>query len=77
MVEHGRLGGTRCLPVVVHGDRVQELGPNRGIELGGSLLDQSQAEVDVTEQASFLGRAKRRPATELERATDVVQERSG
>ena len=77
MVEHGGLGGAGRLPVVVHRDRMQELGANRGVESGGSLLDQAQAEMDVTEQAPLLRRAKRRPAAELEGAADVVQERGG
>ena len=33
--------------------------------------------MDVTEQAPLLRRAKRRPAAELERAPDVVQQRGG
>ena len=33
--------------------------------------------MDVTEQAPLLGRTERRPAAELERASDVVQERGG
>ena len=73
VVEHGRLGGARRLPVVVCGDRVEELGANRGVETGGPLLDQAQAEMDVTEQAPLLRRAERGPAAELERAADVVQ----
>ena len=77
VVEHGGLRGAGRLPVVMDGDRVQELRPNRGIERGGSLLDQAQAEMDVTEQAPLLRRAKRRPAAELEGAPDVVQQRGG
>ena len=43
----------------------------------GALLDQAQAEVDVAEQAALLGRPERRPALELARAADVVEERGG
>ena len=77
MVEHGGLGRVRRLAVVVNCNGMEELGPDSGVESGGSLLDQAQAEMDVTEQAPLLRRAKRRPAAELEGAADVVQERGG
>ena len=77
VVEHGGLGGARRLPVVMDGDGVQELRPNRGVERDRPLLDQPQTEMDVTEQAPLLGLAERRPAAELERAPDVVQQRGG
>src|SRR5437867_13019485 len=40
-------------------------------------LDQAQAEVHVTEQAALLGRRERRPARELDRASGIVEQRSG
>ena len=75
VVEDGGLGRAGRLPVVVDGDRVQELGAHRGVERRRPLLDQPQPEVDVPEQPPLLGLAERRAAPELERAPDVVEER--
>ncbi len=62
--------------VVVCCDRVDELGPRLGVELlVGQLIDESYAELDVTEQFSFAGRGKARRTHELIRPPDVVQER--
>ena len=77
VVEHGGLGRPRGLPVVVDGDRVQELGPGLGVQARGPFLDQPQAEMDMTEQAPLLGLAERRAASELDGSPDVVQERGG
>ena len=59
MVEDSRLGGARGVAIVVRGDRVQELGERVAVEPGGALLDQPQPEVDVAEQAPFLGRREK------------------
>jgi uncharacterized protein (DUF1015 family) len=77
VVEDGSLGRACRSAVVMRPDRVQELGTNRGFERRGALFDQAQAEMHVSEQASLLGRAKDRPAGELDRASDVMKERSG
>ena len=70
----GSAGGAR---VVMRGDAVQELGLLRGGQTLRVLLDQAQAEVHVTEEASFVPGGERRPAAELERAPDVVQKGGG
>ena len=75
VVEDGRLGGARGAGVVVRADRVQQLGPDSGFERRGSLLDQTQTEVHVPEQATFLGGPEHRAARQLDRAADVVQQR--
>ena len=77
MIQHGGLGGARSLPVVMDGNGVEQLGPNLGVEARRPLLDQAQAEMDVSEQAPFLGLAECRTAAELDRAADVVQQRRG
>ena len=56
------------------GDRVQELCQNGRIEISRALLDHPQPEVDVAEQATLVGRPKRRPRTELADPADVVEE---
>ena len=57
------------------GDAVEQLGPLRGGEALGALLDQPQPEVDVPEQPALVGRRERRPARELDRTPDIVDER--
>ena len=74
MVEHCRFGSSRRPCVVVRGNDVQELGTNGRFQRHCPLLDQAQAEMDMAEQAPFLGRAEGRPAGELDRAADIVQE---
>ena len=56
VIEDGRLGGAGGVAVVVRRDCVQELGERVAVEPGRALLDQPQAQVDVAEQASLLGR---------------------
>ena len=56
-------------------DGVQELGENRRVEIARALLDQPQPEMDMPEQAPFLGLAKSGATSELANAADVVQER--
>jgi hypothetical protein len=53
------------------GSRVQELCG------GAELLEHSQPEVDVAEQAPLLGRREHGRRAELARAADVVDERRG
>ena len=77
MVEDGRLGGPCGRAVVMAGDRVEELCQHSGVEVLCALLDHPQAEVDVTEQAAFLGLPERRAAGELSSSADVVEERRG
>ena len=55
VVEAGRLGGSRGARVVVAGDCVEQLGADALVELRRSLLDEPQAEMDVTEQPALLG----------------------
>src|SRR6266516_7377600 len=76
VVERGGLGRPRRASVVVARDRVQQLCPHLRFERRGAGLDESQAEVDVTEEATLLGLAKGRPGGELGGASDVVQQRS-
>ena len=75
MVEDGRLGGAGGSRVVMRADRVQELGPHACLERRRALLDQAQAEVNVPEQAPLVRGTEGRPASQLDRAADVVQER--
>ena len=77
MVEDRGLGRARGAGVVVRADRVQELGADSGLERRGALLDQAQAQMDVAEQAALLGRFEDRPARQLDRPADVVEERRG
>jgi hypothetical protein len=77
VVEHGRFCGARGPDVVVAGDGVQQLGASAGLERRGTVLDQSQPEVDVAEQSAFVGGPERRSAAELSHAADVVHERRG
>ena len=74
VVKHRRLGRPRTAGLVVNRDRVQQLGPYLGLKSRRALLDEAQAQVDVTEQPSFLGRAERRAALQLGGAADVVQQ---
>ncbi len=73
MVEDGRLCGSRAAGVVVRGDRVQELGPGSPVERGRPLLEQSQAEVDVAEQAALRRLVVGRAGAELRGPADVVE----
>ncbi len=56
-------------------DGVQQLGENRRVELSRPLLDHPQPEMDMPEEAPFLGLAKRGTTSELANAADIVQER--
>ena len=77
MVQHGGLGRSRCGPVVMACDGVEELREDSRAEVAGALLDHSQAEVHVAEEPALLGRPERRATAELADAPDVVQERGG
>ncbi len=77
MVEDGRLGGPCGRAVVMACNDVEEFRQHGGIEVLGALLDHAQAEVDVTEQAAFVGLPERRAARELSSSADVVEERRG
>ena len=55
-------------------DGVQQFRPDFSLQRRGPFLDQPQAEVDMTEQSALLGRAEGRPALELQRPPNVVQE---
>jgi ribosomal protein S18 acetylase RimI-like enzyme len=76
-MEHRRLGRPRRVPIVMDRDRMQELRSHVGVQRRSTLLDQAQAQVDVAEEASFLGRPKRRRSPQLADPTDVVQQRRG
>src|SRR6187551_1999796 len=58
-------------------DCMEEFGDNGGVEVARLLLDHPQAEVDVSEQATFLRLTKRGAASKLSDAADVVEERGG
>jgi hypothetical protein len=75
VVEDGSLGSSRGGAVVVRGDRVQELAPDRRVEIPGALLDETKPEMNVTEQATLLGLAERWASFELPHPADVVEER--
>jgi len=49
VIEDGRLGRARGIPVVMAGNRVQQLDACRRIERVGALLDEPQAEMNVAE----------------------------
>ena len=75
MVEHRGLGGPGGARFVVGRHGVEQLGSDLDLQRRGAVLDQPQPEMDVPKQPAFLGRAERRPALELERPSDVVEER--
>src|SRR5207247_7679447 len=66
VVENRRLGGFGRAQVVMHSDRVQELGPNISFERRRPVLDQPENAVDVAEPAALLGlpEARSRPGLE-------------
>ncbi len=74
VVQHRRLGRPRRLPVVVYRHRMEQLGPHVGIQARRPFLDHPQPEVDMAEQAAFLGLAERRPAAQFDGAPDVMDE---
>ena len=76
MVEDRRLGRARGLPIVMAGDRVEELCQSGRVEISRPLLDHPQAEVDMAEQAAFLGLMEARPPPQLTCAAEVVKKRS-
>jgi uncharacterized protein (DUF1015 family) len=75
VVQHSGLGRSGRVPVMVGGDRVQQLRPHRGVEPTRPLLDHPQPQMDVSEEAPLVGRPERRAAAELADAAEVVQER--
>ena len=77
VVEDSGLGRPGCGPVVMAGDRVQQLRKDCRVEVPRPFLDHPEPEVDVAEQPSLLALAERRPATQLAGAADVVQQRRG
>ena len=76
MEEDECLGSLRGAAVVVGGDAVEKLGPDRGVELVGARLDEPQTEVDVAEETcppavgAYSGRT-----VELLGSPGVVQDR--
>jgi hypothetical protein len=77
VVKDGRLGGSGCPCVVVGCDHVQELCKDAGFQAAGSALDQSQPEMDVTEQAALGRRQEERAAVELLASPGVVEKCCG
>ena len=75
MVEHRGLSRACGSGVVMGTNRVQELGSDPCFEWRSPLFDQAQAEVNVPEQAPLVRGTEDRPASQLERAADVVQDR--
>jgi uncharacterized protein (DUF1015 family) len=57
-------------------NRMEQLGEGGGIEIPRPILDHSQPKVDVSKEATLLGRSKRGAASELSYAPHIVQERS-
>jgi hypothetical protein len=76
VVQDRRLRRACRARVVMTRDCVQELRAHLRIERGGVLLHGAQTEVHVSEQPAFVGLPEDRPATELERAADIVDESS-
>ena len=74
VVEDGRLRGARGARVVVRADRVEELRPDRGIEVVGALLDRGAGRGGRAPGGAFLRRAEERCAPELDGTPEVVQE---
>ena len=77
VIEHRRLRRAARARIVVRADRVQELGAQRRLQVGGAILDEAQAEMDVAEEGSFLRRPEERCAAELDLPAEVVEERRG
>ena len=75
MVQHRRLRRARGGAVVVRRDGVEQLRENRRVEIGASLFDHSESQVDVPEQSSLVRRPERGPAAELADPADVVEQR--
>src|SRR4029079_19508249 len=65
VIQDGRFCRLRGTRLVVGADGVQNLGEKCVVESLGTLLDQAQAEVDVTEELAFGGREEERAAVEL------------
>ncbi|CAN5188680.1 hypothetical protein BH09ACT13_BH09ACT13_14120 [soil metagenome] len=76
VVQDGGLGGASGLAVVMARDRMEKLGQGGRVEIGRALLDHPQPEVDMSEQASFLGLDESRPGTELANTAHVVEQRA-
>ena len=77
MVEHRSFGGACGAAVMVHGDAVQEL-----CELGGCqpfclLLNKTQPQMHVSEEAPLACLGERRSAGELTCSADVMEKRCG
>jgi hypothetical protein len=77
VVQNCRLGRASGRAVVMARDRVEELGEDGGVEIARALLDRSQPQVDMAEQASLFRLAECGAATELSDTSDIVQKRSG
>ena len=77
MIEDGRLGRATRSGVVVTRDDVEELRAESGVEVVSASLDQTKAEVDVTEQRSLRRGEKKGAAAELDGAAGVVEESGG
>ncbi len=56
---------------------MEEFRAHSGLERCGARFDESQAEVNVAEQLSFVGLRKGGSGAKLGRSPDVVQDRSG
>ena len=75
VVEHRRFRRARGGTVMVGSDGVQQLGENRRVDLACPLLDQPQPEMDMPEEAPFIGLAKSGTTSKLSNAADIVHER--
>ena len=56
VIEDDRLGGAGGAGVVVGGDGVEDLCQHPGLEPPRALLDQAEAEMDVSNEPTFGGR---------------------
>jgi hypothetical protein len=75
VVEDGRFGCSGRSGVVMHRHSVQKLGARFLVEVLRSVFDQTQPEVDVTEQPALGCRPEGRRGSELGSSADVVQKR--
>jgi hypothetical protein len=77
VVEDRGLGRPRSARVVVHRDRVEQLGPCVDVECSGALLDEAQREVNMPEELPLRCRRERGSRRELSRPAGIVQQRRG
>jgi hypothetical protein len=75
VVENGGFGRPRRPEIVMHGDRVEELGQDVSGHAVRTLLDQAEAEMDMSEELALVRWQEERAAVELANASHVMEER--